>query len=58
MCFFMDPKTGHQFAFVQFPQNFHGITNNDLYSSNHRRAFDVSITCTFDLWILSYTTIH
>eukprot|EP00253_Pinus_taeda_P017146 PITA_17146 len=41
MCFFMDPKTGHQFAYVQFPQNFCGITKNDLYGSNHRRAFDI-----------------
>ncbi|XP_059064066.1 cellulose synthase-like protein E6 isoform X1 [Cryptomeria japonica] len=32
MCFFMDSPTGHQFAYVQFPQRFHGITKNDLYA--------------------------
>jgi cellulose synthase/poly-beta-1,6-N-acetylglucosamine synthase-like glycosyltransferase len=37
MCFFLDPKTGHQFAFVQFPQGFNGITKNDLYANDHLR---------------------
>jgi cellulose synthase/poly-beta-1,6-N-acetylglucosamine synthase-like glycosyltransferase len=37
MCFFMDPKTGQQFAYVQFPQCFHGITKNDIYSNIHLR---------------------
>ena len=44
MCFFMDPPTGHQFAFVQFPQRFYGITKNDLYANSHRKKFDVSIS--------------
>lgn len=36
MCFFLDPKTGHQFGFVQFPQLFHGITKNDIYGNSLR----------------------
>eukprot|EP00253_Pinus_taeda_P001053 PITA_01053 len=44
MCFFLDPKTGHQFAYVQFPQTFHGITKNDLYSSQLKNIFQVQPT--------------
>lgn len=48
MCFFLDPKTGHQFAYVQFPQTFHGITKNDLYANILKTIFQVSIH-TFDI---------
>ncbi|XP_057836463.2 cellulose synthase-like protein E6 isoform X2 [Cryptomeria japonica] len=41
MCFFMDSRTGHQFAYVQFPQRFQGITKNDLYSNYLRKIFDI-----------------
>ena len=40
MCFFMDHKTGHQFAFVQFPQRFHGITKNDLYANDLSKFYE------------------
>uniref|UniRef100_A0A0D6QSQ6 Glycosyltransferase 2-like domain-containing protein n=2 Tax=Araucaria cunninghamii TaxID=56994 RepID=A0A0D6QSQ6_ARACU len=40
MCFFMDSVSGHKFGFVQFPQRFHGITKNDLYSNQLKRIFD------------------
>ncbi|KAI9186623.1 hypothetical protein LWI28_019163 [Acer negundo] len=32
LCFFMDEKRGHEFAFVQHPHWFYNITKNDLYS--------------------------
>ena len=48
MCFFMDPKTGHQFAFVQFPQHFHGKTKNDLYANDLSRFYEVGIRSCFD----------
>ncbi|KAK0600710.1 hypothetical protein LWI29_017742 [Acer saccharum] len=32
LCFFMDEKRGHEFAFVQHPHSFYNITKNDLYS--------------------------
>uniref|UniRef100_A0A0D6QSW0 Glycosyltransferase 2-like domain-containing protein n=1 Tax=Araucaria cunninghamii TaxID=56994 RepID=A0A0D6QSW0_ARACU len=41
MCFFMDPKSGHQFGYVQFPQRFHGITKNDLYANSLKSIFDI-----------------
>lgn len=47
LCFFMDPKTGHEFVYVQFPQRIHGITKNDLYSNNLCKIYNVSI-CSFD----------
>lgn len=33
LCFFLDQDAGHDVAFVQFPQNFHNLTNNELYGS-------------------------
>lgn len=41
MCFFLDPKTGHQFAYVQFPQSFHGSTKNDLYANTLKTIFQI-----------------
>ncbi|GLJ35518.1 hypothetical protein SUGI_0714190 [Cryptomeria japonica] len=41
MCFLMDPQTGHQFGYVQFPQRFHGITKYDLYANHLKRIFDI-----------------
>ncbi|XP_057836475.2 cellulose synthase-like protein E6 isoform X2 [Cryptomeria japonica] len=41
MCFFMDSRTGHQFAYVQFPQRFHAITKNDLYANYLRKYMDI-----------------
>ncbi|XP_028785454.1 cellulose synthase-like protein E1 [Neltuma alba] len=39
LCFFMDEEKGHEIAFVQFPQNFVGVTKNDLYA-NHMQVFN------------------
>ncbi|XP_028785453.1 cellulose synthase-like protein E1 [Neltuma alba] len=36
LCFFMDEQKGHEIAYVQFPQNFMGVTKNDLYGSDLR----------------------
>ncbi|KAB2631353.1 cellulose synthase-like protein G2 [Pyrus ussuriensis x Pyrus communis] len=41
MCFHLDPKISHSLAFVQFPQNFCNISNNDIYDSQLRSAFKV-----------------
>ncbi|XP_020693015.2 cellulose synthase-like protein E6 [Dendrobium catenatum] len=34
LCFFMDEKQGHEYAFVQFPQTYKNTTKNDLYASS------------------------
>ncbi|KAM1479349.1 hypothetical protein ACFX2I_026644 [Malus domestica] len=41
MCFHLDPKISPSLAFVQFPQNFHNISNNDIYDSQLRSALKV-----------------
>lgn len=33
LCFFMDEQSGHEIAFVQFPQNFVNLTKNEVYGS-------------------------
>ena len=44
LCFFMDEKTGHEFAFVQFPQNYDNITRNDVYANSNHATDNVSNT--------------
>lgn len=36
LCYFMDPKMDPNLAFVQFPQTFHGINKDDIYSGENR----------------------
>ncbi|PIN03406.1 Cellulose synthase (UDP-forming) [Handroanthus impetiginosus] len=36
LCFFLDEESGHEIAFVQFPQNFRNLTKNELYGSSRR----------------------
>ncbi|TKY49944.1 Cellulose synthase protein G3 [Spatholobus suberectus] len=39
MCFFLDPETSKDVAFVQFPQMFHNLSKKDIYDSQTRHAF-------------------
>ncbi|KAK7322507.1 hypothetical protein VNO77_25889 [Canavalia gladiata] len=39
MCFFLDPITSKDVAFVQFPQMFHNLSKKDIYDSQTRFAF-------------------
>lgn len=39
LCFFMDKERGHMISYVQYPQSYDNITNNDIYS-NVRSAFN------------------
>lgn len=43
MCFFLDPQTSKDTAFVQFPQMFHNLSKKDIYDSQTRTAFKVII---------------
>lgn len=36
LCFLMDGEKGHEFAYVQFPQQYNNITKNDLYAGSMR----------------------
>ena len=40
--FFLDEKKGHEFSFVQFPQNYDNITKNDIYACSISVANNVS----------------
>ncbi|KAL6544555.1 hypothetical protein OROMI_023417 [Orobanche minor] len=41
LCFFLDEEKGHEIAFVQFPQNFHNLTKNELYGGSLKVIADV-----------------
>nr|GMD62850.1 cellulose synthase-like protein G2 [Ipomoea batatas] len=41
MCFHLDPTISSSLAFVQFPQKFHNLSNNDIYTSALSSIFDV-----------------
>ncbi|XP_019191239.1 PREDICTED: cellulose synthase-like protein G2 isoform X2 [Ipomoea nil] len=41
MCFHLDPTISSSLAFVQFPQKFHNLSNNDIYTSALATFFEV-----------------
>ncbi|XP_026657101.2 cellulose synthase-like protein G2 isoform X1 [Phoenix dactylifera] len=41
MCFHLDPHLSPSLAFVQFPQNFHNISKNDIYCAELRSVFEI-----------------
>ncbi|XP_030533901.2 cellulose synthase-like protein G2 isoform X1 [Rhodamnia argentea] len=43
MCFHLDPKLSPSLSFVQFPQRFHNISENDIYDSKMRSYFWTSL---------------
>ncbi|KAG9138353.1 hypothetical protein Leryth_001546 [Lithospermum erythrorhizon] len=43
MCFLMDPTSGKQICYVQFPQRFDGIDLHDRYSNRNVVFFDINM---------------
>ncbi|XP_057959552.1 cellulose synthase-like protein G3 [Malania oleifera] len=41
MCFHLDPKMSPSLAFVQFPQAFHNVSENDIHGGSIRNVFVV-----------------
>ncbi|KAL4295989.1 hypothetical protein GQ457_12G004170 [Hibiscus cannabinus] len=41
MCFYCDPQTSPSIAFVQFPQTFRNISEDDIYDSEIRSIFKI-----------------
>lgn len=41
MCFHLDQNITSSLAFVQFPQRFHNISNNDIYGAALKPVFAV-----------------
>ncbi|XP_059632393.1 cellulose synthase A catalytic subunit 4 [UDP-forming]-like [Cornus florida] len=39
MCFHLDPKLSPSLAFVQFPQKFHNVSQNDIYDGELKSTF-------------------
>lgn len=53
LCFFMDEKRGHEVAYVQFPQNYDNLTENDVYANCSRVTNGVSVySFSFSYWTL------
>ncbi|KAL3506593.1 hypothetical protein ACH5RR_031975 [Cinchona calisaya] len=42
LCYLMDPSIRPKLAYVQFPQCFHGLNKNDIYSSEMKRWFHIN----------------
>ena len=41
LCYLMDPEMDPNLGFVQFPQSFHGINKNDIYTGESRHVFHI-----------------
>ncbi|KAK9122061.1 hypothetical protein Syun_019678 [Stephania yunnanensis] len=42
LCFLWEPLKGLELAYVQFPQHFSGINENDIYANENKRLFRVN----------------
>ncbi|GLT65504.1 hypothetical protein SLA2020_379340 [Shorea laevis] len=41
LCFFLDQEKGHEIAYIQYPQNFVNITQNEIYGDSLRVLMEV-----------------
>ncbi|KAG4399945.1 hypothetical protein GLYMA_08G330600v4 [Glycine max] len=55
LCFFMDEVKGHEIAFVQTPQCFENVTNNDLYGGALRVIYEMDLVDLFILELAAFT---
>lgn len=44
LCYMLDPRMAPRLAYVQFPQRFQGIDENDIYANEHKRLSQVQPT--------------
>lgn len=44
MCFYLDPKISPSLGWVQYPQKFHNISETDIYNSQMREIWSVSLS--------------
>ncbi|PON68985.1 Cellulose synthase [Trema orientale] len=42
LCYLSDPEVESQVAYIQFPQRFHGINENDIYGCEHKRLYKIN----------------
>lgn len=43
LCFFLDEKQGGQISYVQYPQRFNNLTENDIYANAARATFQIEL---------------
>lgn len=43
LCFLMDEEKGHEYAYVQFPQDYDNISKNDIYAASMKSISEVLI---------------
>lgn len=43
LCYLTDPKIKSGLGFVQFPQKFQGVSENDIYACEYKRLFDINM---------------
>ncbi|GMJ00456.1 cellulose synthase like G3, ARABIDOPSIS THALIANA CELLULOSE SYNTHASE-LIKE G3 [Hibiscus trionum] len=41
LCYVLDPEIQKNLAYIQFPQEFHGLNKNDIYACEHKRLYKV-----------------
>ncbi|XVE58100.1 hypothetical protein DITRI_Ditri04bG0143100 [Diplodiscus trichospermus] len=42
LCYLLDPQIQNELAYIQFPQEFHGLNKNDIYACEHKRLFKLN----------------
>ncbi|XVF51281.1 hypothetical protein PTKIN_Ptkin04bG0172400 [Pterospermum kingtungense] len=42
LCYVLDPEIQKKLAYVQFPQEFHGLNENDIYACEHKRLYKLN----------------
>ncbi|GJT82921.1 cellulose synthase-like protein G3 [Tanacetum coccineum] len=44
ICYFLDSSTDHNIAYLQYPQSFHGINQDDIYGAAFKFIFEFNMT--------------
>ncbi|GMI71664.1 cellulose synthase like G3, ARABIDOPSIS THALIANA CELLULOSE SYNTHASE-LIKE G3 [Hibiscus trionum] len=42
LCYLSDPEVKSNLAFIQFPQRYHGLNEDDIYASEYKRVFQIN----------------
>ncbi|XVF12937.1 hypothetical protein REPUB_Repub08aG0163000 [Reevesia pubescens] len=44
LCYVLDPEIQNKLAYIQFPQEFHGLNKSDIYASENKQLFKLNPT--------------
>ncbi|XP_021279038.1 cellulose synthase-like protein G3 isoform X1 [Herrania umbratica] len=42
LCYVLDPEIQNKLAYIQFPQEFHGLNKSDIYACEHKHLFKLN----------------